>query len=81
MASHIEDRYARKQEKKNKVNEFNMEISRKGLKRGWIGEDGVKTFSPRKTLGKNVPKRYVKSMRNVNIKDYEVDWGDECFES
>ena len=33
MASHIEDRYARKQEKKNKVNEFNMEISRKGLKR------------------------------------------------
>lgn len=73
MSKHVEERYARKEAKKKKSKEFSLEISRKGLKRGWVDEDKVTTFSPRKNLGKNQPKRYIKSLRNISLEEFEDD--------
>jgi len=76
MAKHIEDRYARKVAKKKKQEELDLEISRKGIKRGWKCIDGVYTFSPRKTLGKIEVKKQCRSIRNYEYNKYEEDEDD-----
>jgi hypothetical protein len=78
MAKHIEDRYARKQEGKDRLKKLKNNL-KKGAKRAWVEEDddgNLKSITYRKSTVRDKrikKKRDVKKMRNINLEEFMYD--------